>query len=55
MYETLIGCCETPADELIIEALYATPTLELAEAAAAMANAKGYKTTGQEVLEDVYQ
>ena len=53
-YATLIGCCETLTDELVIEALYESPSLELAESATSIANARGYSTTPGEILEDLY-
>lgn len=51
-YRTAIGCCIDTADELIVHAFYANPTLELAEQVARIVNERGYATTAEEVLED---
>lgn len=52
-YRTLIGCCETPADELIVEALYERRTVDLATAAAELLNARGYRMSGAQLLEEL--
>lgn len=53
-YRTCIGCCTTPAEELLVEALYATPTTELAAEVATLVNARGYNVSAQELLDDLY-
>jgi len=49
-YRTCIGCCTTLVEELIVEALYATPTIALLKDVAAMLNARGYKVTIRELF-----
>lgn len=54
MYDTLLGCCATLMDELIVQALYAAPTCELAAQAARLLNERGYDTMADEILEHLY-
>ena len=53
-YRTLIGISIVVTDELLVEAFYATPTMELAETMAGMLNARGYSMTAQLVIDEMY-